>query len=232
MSLFTDIRDVFTGKTFVNAITGGDDATEAAKDAAWTQSQMAGKGIEEQRRQFNKIVQMMNPYVQSGATALGMQQGMLGMGENGQQQQQQAFNQIRQSPEYQSMYQSGENAMLQNASATGGLRGGNLQGALAQYRPQLLNQLFQQKYANLGGLASQGQAAAGLQAGYGQTNAANIANLYGQQGAAIAGGQLAEGQQGRQLFQDVMGIAGLGVGLYSGGMFGGGASRNMAGGTV
>ena len=94
--------------------------------------------------------------------------------------------------------------MLQNASATGGLRGGNVQGALAQFRPQLLNQLIEQQYSRLGGLTSLGQASAAGQATAGMQTGTNIANLLGQQGQALAGGAMGKGGVVQQTFGNLM----------------------------
>jgi hypothetical protein len=51
-------------------------------------------------------------------------------------------DQIMAGPEYQAMIREGENAMLQNASATGGLRGGDTQNALANFRQNTLAQMI------------------------------------------------------------------------------------------
>jgi len=107
------------------------------------------------------------------------------------------------------MVRQGENALLQNASATGGLRGGNVQSALAQYRPQILSDLINQQYGRLGGLSQMGQAAAGGQAVAGQSMASNVGNLFGQQGAALAGGQLAQGQTVQNAMSGVMKLGSL-----------------------
>lgn len=110
-------------------------------------------------------------FAQAGVEALQQQRALSGAA--GPQAQQQAIAAIEQSPEFQAAVQQGESAILQNASATGGLRGGNLQAALAQYRPQLLNQFIQQKYQQLGGLAQSGLETArgitALGAGLGET---------------------------------------------------------------
>ncbi|OBQ32118.1 MAG: hypothetical protein AN487_22985, partial [Anabaena sp. CRKS33] len=110
--------------------------SRAAGKAAGAQSQAAEMGIEEQRRQFDEVRKLLEPYVQAGQPALQGMQAMLGL--QGAEAQQQAITDIEQSPLLQAMMRQGEEAMLQNASATGGLRGGNLQGALAQFRPQML----------------------------------------------------------------------------------------------
>jgi len=105
-----------------------------------------------------------------------------------------AIAELENSPIFQSLVRQGEDAMLQNASATGGLRGGNIQGALAQYRPQMLNQQILQRFNQLGGLSALGQnAAAGVGNSISNT-ASNIGTAYGNIGAAQAGQALASGQ--------------------------------------
>ena len=84
--------------------------------------------------------------------------------------------------------------MLANASATGGLRGGNTQLALAELRPELLSRAIDQRYSQLGTTAQLGQASAAQQASVGLQTGQNISNLQQTQGAAIAGNHLAQGQ--------------------------------------
>lgn len=198
----------FIGNTLgniVGSITGAKQAAQAGQAAATTQAAASQAGIEETRRQFDTLVNLMQPYVSVGTGALSAQQNLIGLG--GPSAQQAAISQIEQSPEFQAQLKQGENAILQNAAATGGLRGGNIQGALAQYRPQLLSQLINQRYSQLGGLTQLGQASAAGQANAGTANAANIANLLSEQGQATAGGQIAAGNATRQTFGDVLGTA-------------------------
>ena len=201
-------------------ITGANKAARGAEQAAQTQAASADKGIEEQRRQFDALVQLMSPYVQAGTGALSQQQALIGL--QGAEAQQQAMQGFEQSPLFQSLTQQGENAILQSASATGGLRGGNVQAALAQFRPQMLNQLIEQQYGRLGGLTTVGQTSAAGQASSGMQSASNISNLLANQGAALAGGQLARGNVGRQIFGDVLNIAKTGAQIASAGSRGGG----------
>ena len=119
---------------------------------------------------------------------------------------------LQSSPQFAAMMQQGEGAMLQNASATGGLRGGNLQGALAQFRPQLLSQLIEQQFSRLGGMAQAGQSAAAGQANAGMQTGTNVANLYGDIGQAQAGGALAKGQ----MYQNMLNAPMQGLGMYAG----------------
>jgi hypothetical protein len=200
MSFIGDlIGDVFGG------ITGAKQAGQAAERAGATQAAAAGAGIEEQRRQFDKLVELMSPYVAAGVPALTAQQALVGL--QGPEAEQAALERITGGSTFQELARQGEEALLQRASATGGLRGGNIQGALAQFRPQLLNQLIEQQYTQLGGLTNIGQASAVRQAAAGQQTGLNVANLLANQAAATAGGQVARGNVGRQTFGDILGVA-------------------------
>ena len=108
---------------------------------------------------------------------------------------------------------------MQNASATGGLRGGNTQAALAQFRPQLLNQLINQRYQNLAGMTALGQNAAAGTGNAGMQTASNISNLYQQTGAAQAGAALAQGQASANMWNGVTGAIGQVAGMKMMGMF-------------
>lgn len=158
------------------------------------------------RKQARALQRYLGPYAQAGQAALGDWSTLMGLGSP--EEQAAMIAQLEGGPEYQALVEQGENAMLANASATGGLRGGNLQGALAQFRPQMLSQLINQQMSRLGGLAGMGyNAASTLGTGVGQANAA---------------GALARGGMWNSVPNALMG----GLGLYSGlgGTFGGGTS--------
>jgi hypothetical protein len=180
--------------------------SNAQKSAAATQSAAAQQGIEEQRRQFDAVQKLLAPFVTGGTTAFGQQIALTGAA--GADAQRAAIQAIEQGPEFAALARQGENAILQQSSATGGLRGGNVQGALAQFRPQILSGLIEQQYGRLGGLAQMGQNAATNQATFGQTTGQNISNLLAQQGAAQAGGTLASAQT----WGNLLGSAGTAIG--------------------
>ena len=197
----------FVGKAIgsvVGGITGAKQAGKAAEAAAATQAAAAQAGIDEQKRQFDKLVELMSPYVTAGTGAMAEQQALIGL--KGQEAQAAAVAQQEQSPIFQALTQQGESAILQNAAATGGLRGGNVQVALSQFRPQILNSLIEQQYNRLGGFTKLGQASAAGQAESGMASADSIANLLANQGAATAGGQIAKGNVVRQSFGDLLSI--------------------------
>lgn len=152
------------------------------------------------------------PTTKATTGSLSAQRDLLGL--NGPEAQAAAYKQIEQSPIFTGLIKQGETGILQNASATGGLRGGNTQGALAQFRPALLNQLIQQQYSNLGGLTQIGQASAAQQGAGSVQTGANLANLSAQQGAAIAGGQLAQAGIQSQLIGNLANIAGTYAGTF------------------
>ena len=179
------------GGAIGGALGGAFEGSESVGQASGVQQQAAQAGIDEQRRQFDAIQKLLQPYTEAGTGALTQQQALLGMGAPGAQQQ--AIAALQGSPQFQALQQQGENAILQNASATGGLRGGNVQGALAQFRPALLSSLIDQQYSRLGGLTSIGQNAAAGVGNAGMSTGTNIATLLGRQGQAQAGGIL--GQQ-------------------------------------
>ena len=189
----------------VGGITGADQAAEGAQQAAAAQAGASAEAIAEQRRQFDKLVELMGPYVEAGKPAIEKQKALVGLGAPGEEEE--IINAIAQSPEFQALVSQGEEGILQGASATGGLRGGNIQAALAKFRPAMLADLINNRYARLGGLTSIGQAAAAGQAAAGQQTGATIADLLAQKGAAIGGGQIASGNVPRQSFGDLLGIA-------------------------
>lgn len=170
---------------------------DAAGKAAETQSGAAAAGIAEQRRQFDAMRELLKPYTEAGVPALEAQQAFLGL--QGPEAERAAIERIRGGETFQALAQQGEEALLQRASATGGVRGGNIQAALGQFRPQLLSGLIEQQYSRLGGLTSMGQQSAAGVGAAGMETGVNVANLLGQQGAAQAGGQLGQAKAYGQL---------------------------------
>ena len=184
------------------AIYSGNKQAKAAKDAASAQERAAMAGIASTEASFDKVVNLMAPYREAGYQSLKSQQGMLGLlGPEAQQ----AELMTGILPRFEMLTGVGENAIRQNASATGGLRGGNIQAALAKFRPELLNSLIEQQYSNLGQITTQGQAAAANQAQAAQAAGSNVAALYGNMGAAQAGGYIGAAQG---LSNAAMGAAG------------------------
>jgi len=284
------------GVAAAGAIGGGVIASSGAKSAAKTQAQSNAQAIAEQNRQFDRVQQLLSPYVQGGNSGLSqllalagvspaqtnwnayaqsnpalmqayqaqLQQSpftggfggilngfgsiasgqrpesvqdlatfaqqwqqkndpnanLAGFQTGGANAQQQAIAQLEQSPMFQALARQGEQGILQNASATGGLRGGNVQGALGQFRPALLNQQIQQQLATLGGIASLGQNAAAGVGNAGVQTGQGISALLQDTGQARGYGALTSGLA---LGQGVSGaLSGLGNAIGSGAFGGGG----------
>jgi len=221
-----------------SAIVGGVMSSRAAGKAAKAQQESSAASIAEQRSQFEAMQRTLKPYIDVGSPALRQlssysdvaqpalneQQALIGM--FGAEAQQQAINKIEQSPLYLEQVRQGENAILQQASATGGLRGGNIQAALAQFRPAVLSQMIEDKYTKLGGMAEFGGQAAQNLATMGQASgagvgaagmkmASNIGNLnnetaYAQQQAALAKGQAWGNVAGAVGYLGGQGLKGIG----------------------
>ena len=204
----------FIGKA-IGKITGASDAAKAAERASGQQVEAYQAGIDEQRRQFDALQALLKPYIEGGTGAFQAQQQLIGLGTP--EEQAAAISQLEQSPMMKALVQKGENALLQNASATGGLRGGNTAAALAQFRPQMLAQMIENQYGRLGGLSTLGANAAVGQGSQGMAMAGNIGNLLGEIGSARSGATIARGNVARQGFGDLLSIIGLASGA---GMFG------------
>lgn len=180
--------------------------SDAASDAADAQIESDEAAIAEQRRQFDAVQELMKPFIETGTSATAAMANLAGI--NGADAQAAGLLNIENSPQLASAIAQGENALLQNASATGGLRGGNTQGALAQLRPQMFSQMIDQRYGQLSGLAGMGQASAAGQANAAQNTGNNVSSLLQSQGAASAGASLASGQATAQAIGGFTGALG------------------------
>ena len=165
----------------------------------------------ESQRRHAEMQGLLNPYVQAGENSLAQQQALSGA--LGPAAQQAAYDAIQGSAGFQSMLAQGERGILQNATATGGVRGGNTQGALARYSPQLLGQAIDQRYGQLGNLTQMGQAsaagvgAAGMNVVPGiQPTDPNIASAYSEIGEITGTNILAQQQRRDAMKNDLFGF--------------------------
>jgi len=194
------------GATLISGMAQAD----AATDAAGIQAGASQAGMDEQRRQFDAVQKLLQPYTEAGPGALEAQQSFLGL--KGPEAERAAIARISGGETFKALSEQGENALLQRASATGGLRGGNIQGALAQFRPQLLSSLIDQQYGRLGGMTALGQQSAAGVGTAGLQTGVNVAKLLGQQGAAQAGAEIAQGRA----FGAIPAAISGGLGLFRG----------------
>jgi hypothetical protein len=184
--------------------------SKAAKGAGQLQYDASMAGVAETRAAREEMRGLLQPYVEAGGPALQAQMAALGLA--GPEAQQAYVAQQEQSPAFQALARQQEEALLQNASATGGLRGGNVQGALAQFRPALLNQFLEQQYGRLGGMTSLGQQSAAGVGTAGMQSATSISNLLAQGGAAQAGAKLGAANAWQQSLSLPAQFAGLAIG--------------------
>ena len=200
----------------VAGVAGANAQAGAAQAGAQQQTQMAVYSAINQQANLNNVLALLRPFVDTGTRAFGQQGDLIGI--NGNAPQQAMIDNIRNSPLFQAQVQRGEQSILQNASATGGLRGGNTQAALAQFSPAMLSAEINNRFQQLGGLANIGQnAAVGVgNAGQAATNA--ISSQLAQIGAAQAGSSIAQGRATAQGYNAIS----SGLGLWAGARGGGG----------
>ena len=196
---------------------------QAAEQASQAQLQAAREAQQFQREMFESGQQQMRPFIRAGQDAVGQLSGLTDPA-----MQAQMFDQIAQGPVFAQQAEQAEQAMLRNASATGGLRTGQANVALGQVAPQIQQGLYQQQVGQLQGLAGMGMGAAQSAAGFGQQAGSGMANVAMQSGmgqgnismqtganqaaaaqqAAMAQAQMqqAQGQIGSDLLGDLGGL--------------------------
>lgn len=206
---------------------GGKGGSDAAKDAGYAQIVALDKQIAEQRAAAAAAEADYAPYKESGLSALDQYRTLIGLG--GADAQNQAIQALTQSPLYQQQLQQAEGSLLQNASATGGLRTGNTQANLASLAPQLLNQQYLQQVGLMGGMQEQGANVIGNLANIRTGQAAATGQAYANQGTALGQSILAQ-QAARQQSAGGLGSAlGTGAGYIFGGPVGGAIGGALGG---
>jgi hypothetical protein len=206
----------------IGGIVGSIKAKKYSKKAAKAQIAAMQKGIGETQSQFDYTTGQYRPYTEAGAQALGQYGGLLGL--SGPEQQQLAIDQVRQSPFYQSLYRTGLETNLQNASATGGIRGGNEVGSLYNLGEDTLLKAIEHQMAGLGGIANMGFSGVGQMAELGAGKAQQISGLYLGQGKAKAQDYATRGALTQNIWKGIgtaaeQGVqAAMGAGAGAGGM--------------
>lgn len=198
---------------------------DAAATAAGVQRDASDAAIKQRQQQFDVMRGLLQPWVDQGNTARTGQSDILGLNGNGPQGA--AIDALKQGPQFGALKTTGEQAILSNASATGGLRGGNVNGALAQYDQTLLSAIIDQQYQRLTGVANTGQnAAAGVGSAainVGNANAGDIttagtatADSINSGAAATAGGILSGARATTGLVNSAINAAGVVAGSRAG----------------
>ena len=200
----------------IDDFTGVEAAQDAARDAAGIQAQGAQAGIEEQRRQFDITQGNLAPFREAGIGALEQQQALLGLG--GQDAQTQAFAGLQESPGQKFIRDRARKNRVRNASAIGGLGGGNIRSALSEQEVGFAAQDLQNQFGRLGQIAGQGQSAGTSIGQFGAQTAGNIANLGIAGSEARASGILGGAQAESQFTNSLLNLGGQLGGAF---LFGG-----------
>lgn len=192
-----------------SAILGAGIGALGATSAASTEANAANQSTAVQQQMFAQTEANEQPFVQGGYNALGALQTGLGLqpGGTGQGPLNAPFStqQFQASPGYQFQLQQGEQAVTDQASATGGI-GGNTLKALTTFGQGEANQDYynamnayiaqqNQQYNQLSNLVTGGQNAAGNLASASQQTGASIGSNITSAGTASAAGTIAAGNQ-------------------------------------
>jgi hypothetical protein len=164
----------------------------------------------------------LEPYTTPGALATGRRADILGL--NGNEAQSTAISGVHSSPLFQALFNTGRDSTLAAASATGGLRGGNVNEALARNGENAFAGTLQQLLSDLGGLSQEGLGATEFGANLGSQTAGNIANLDVGSGQSNAGAIL-----GKQSIDNTF-YSGLRAAITNAVMAGAGGGAGGAGG--
>lgn len=156
-------------------------------------------------------------------------------GMTGQEAQAAAIEKVSSSPLLQELMAQGETGILQNQAATGGLRGGRTQAALAQFRPQMLQNEIDKLYSRLQGISGMGQqsilsaptTATGTAPTY--SGQSQIPSLLQEQGAIQAGNILSQAKNQANLYSNIGQAVGWGLEKYAGSNTGGWGGGGIGG---
>jgi hypothetical protein len=190
--------------SFVGGLLGAGSQKKAAKKAAADQVAALNRAIDVTHNQFEETRTDLAPYRDIGAKALPGLGDLIGT--NGAPQQQSAIDALKASPFYQSLFRTGLETNLQNASATGGIRGGNEVRSLADFGDDTLMKAIMQQIQNLGGLAGIGSGATMATGQFGANAASDIAGFNTDQGKALASKDLAIGGINSQMWNNAGGF--------------------------
>lgn len=192
--------------SFVSGLFGGGAQKKASRKAMEAQVAAYNRGIDLQQQQYDTTRSDYMPYTTAGGNAVTALDDLMRAAMGGgygtpptratpeMVEAQEALEaKLTSSPLYQTLYRGGEEAVLQNASATGGLRGGNTSRGLADFGSDVLARVYDDQFQKLGALAGLGIGATGSVASAGLANANAATQLYGQIGDARANNYLTRG---------------------------------------
>lgn len=210
------VNDVVSAGSFglVKDVTGVEGAKKAAGDAAFVQAKATERAQTEQQRQFDVTQENLRPFQEAGVSAIGQQQALLGL--SGEDEQAQAFQAFNASPGQKFLRDRVQRNLVRNASAIGGLGGGNVRSALVEQGAGFAQQDFQNQFGRLGQLAGQGQAATTNLGQFGAQKATSVGNLGIAGSQARASGILGKAQAESQFINQLIQLGGQAAGAAYG----------------
>ena len=183
------------------SLVGGVMSSNAADDAAAQQQAGTQAGIASQEKMFDRSLELQQPYREAGYDALGGLQQLTDPAGRAQ-----LLSDYYAGPEYQALSGQVEEQQLRNAAATGGVRGGANQAALASIAPQLGQQYMSGLNQQYTGLANMGMGAASQGSGQAMQLGGNISNLQQQAAQAGASNQMAQANIWGNVASDFAGL--------------------------
>lgn len=189
--------------TIGGSVLSANAAKSAANTAANAQAQANAQALALQQQQYEQARGDLTQWVDSGRSASQAQGNLLGL--NGPDQQAATIAALKASPLYQSLFNNGQETLLANAAATGGLRGGNTQAALANFGRDTLAGVIDNQLTRLGAVSEQGQNAAAQTGQFGANMANQGAALLNNTGAAQGNAALVAGKAQAGMINSVTG---------------------------
>jgi hypothetical protein len=208
---------------------GGGGGDNGAAEAAAIQAAASREAVAEQRRQFAITQENLAPLIGQLSPAVSQESALLGL--SGQEAQQAALAAFNQSPGQQFLRDQGEQALLRNTAAIGGLGGGNVrtelqrqgQGFASQALGEQLNRLASIRGGSQSAVLGQGQlgaqSASAIGAGLQNAAAAQASGILAQNRSSGFGNALSGAVAGASLGSAVP-VIGTGVGAVVGGLAG------------
>lgn len=188
----------------IGGIFGGGAQKKASQKAMEAQTAALNRATDIGNQQFQQTRQDYMPYTQAGTAAIGQYGNLLGA--NGAGAQGLAVEGLKADPFFQQNLADANTNLLQTASATGGVRGGNTAGAVGQLSPALLQSYYQNALSGYGNLAQLGLGATGSVASFGANNAQNAGQNTIGVGQAQAANYLTKGGINAANFNNIGGF--------------------------
>jgi hypothetical protein len=196
--------------SFLGGVLGGGAQKKASQKAMTATVGALNNSIGTQNAFGQQVRSDYAPYTTAGAQAVDQ----LSQFTNGGMSADALTAKIKEDPLYASLYDNGEEALLQNASATGGIRGGNTQRGLADFGADTMAKVYQQIMSNLGSVANLGLGAQGAVSSAGQGVANTVSTAQTNIGRAQAGNFITKGGINAQNWNNAGGMVDQAVSAF------------------